>query len=261
MKNFFFLIGLIVVFFTPAFAEEKNIFQITAVEVASGQNHQNAVILKIVKRENNQPVTVKDLKEDHHNKMQAFIVNSTLTDYSHVYPTPVQSQPGAYMFVWSPKTNGYYRLWVEATPATINQAEFISADLTSPQKSMGVIDRKKVLETTVEGLTFRIEFHPALRLHHASRMQLTILDKTGNPVTELEPILGVFAHVAGFHEDFHSVMHIEPMGQDSKADTDHSVGVLDFKVQPERTGFVRFFVQVLYQGKEISATLGSDVKN
>jgi len=240
-------------------SNQQNSVNVQNVEVTPGKEQQKTVKIKLTHKNNGQPVTDDALQEMHTKKLHVLIINNRLTDYSHVHPTPLIDQPGYYVFNWEPQSNDYYRLWVDIVPVETKQQEYVVADLTPPQLQP-TIDKTLVQKNTVNGLTFAITFDNPLHINKASMGTLTVTDKNGQPVTQLEPIMGAYAHIVGFYEDFHSIMHIHPMGKEPSKPSDRGGSVLQFHIEPKHAGFVKLFVQVVYQGKEIYVPFGVEVK-
>lgn len=84
--------------------------------------------------------------------------------------------------------------------------------------------------------------------------------KDGKPFNQLEPVMGAFAHVVGFGEDYSSVLHIHPMGKEPTSDTERGGPKLDFHIEPKTAGVVKLFAQVRIDGKDIFAPFGMLVK-
>jgi len=87
-----------------------------------------------------------------------------------------------------------------------------------------------------------------------------VVTKGGQPFTGLEPVMGAFAHVVGFTEDYNSVLHVHPMGKEPTSDAERGGPKLEFHIEPEKTGFVKLFAQVRIDGKDIFAPFGITVK-
>lgn len=81
-------------------------------------------------------------------------------------------------------------------------------------------------------------------------------DAEGKPITNLEPVMGAFAHIVGFYDDFATVAHIHPMGKEPASETDRGGPDLSFHLEPVRSGFVKLYVQVRRAGKDIFIPLG-----
>lgn len=78
----------------------------------------------------------------------------------------------------------------------------------------------------------------------ATMGKLKITQSDGRVFNQLEPIMATYAHLAGFGEDYKSIVHIHPMGAEPAKETDRGSGSLEFHIQPEQPGLMRFYAQV-----------------
>jgi hypothetical protein len=86
------------------------------------------------------------------------------------------------------------------------------------------------------------------------------VDRGGAPVRTLEPVMGAFAHIVAFGEDYQSVLHVHPMGDEPQNDRARGGPELPFHFEPANSGFSKIFAQVRINGRDIFAPFGVDVK-
>lgn len=216
------------------------------------------VKIKLSRIDDDSPVKASDLKVVHTEKVHLLIIDDGLEDYHHIHPL-VDSEPGTYTFEWSPKKTGNYRIWADLHPTNTDSQEYAIADLTTGQKP-AAIDKTVSSETTVDNYKFKLSFdEQELKAGKAVMGIISITDDKGQPVRELEPIMGAFAHIVGFGDDFKSIVHIHPMGTEPSNPTDRGGPELQFHLQPEKPGFIKLFAQVKINGKEIFAPFGIHV--
>jgi len=207
------------------------------------------------------PLEADDLKVVHTKKIHLLIVDPTLADYQHVHPEPTAT-PGSYLFTFTPKFSGGYRAWVDVTLMNGKQ-QFAMANLGKPKKT--AIDTAEthitypsyesapgVSVTYQAGLSF--DRQPAVGQESMATVTLTELN--GTPVTTLEPVMGAFAHLVGFYEDYETVLHAHPVGPGPKNDTERGGPNLMFHLKPEKPGFIKLFVQVKINGKDVFVPFG-----
>lgn len=222
---------------------------------------KKVVQIKLTKTKDDSPVPLDNLKEVHTQKIHLLIIDDSLEDYSHIHPKPTK-ETGVYEFEWNPiKKNANYRVWADLFPLDTNAQEYAIADLTTSQGSKAEINRTASMQSTMEGLTFKLTFDsPDLQAGKATMGKIVITDDKGNPVKSLEPIMGAFAHIVGFGDDLKSVVHIHPMGTEPTKDTDRGGPELQFHIEPEKAGFIKMFAQVKVNGKELFAPFRLVVK-
>lgn len=221
-----------------------------SIQKIEDKDQKKQVQIKLSNIKNGGPITLNDLKEAHTQKIHLLIIDSSLADYSHIHPRETKI-PGVYEFEWDPKKQGSYRIWADLLPATTNIQEYAIADLTKGKNSQLKIRKKLSLTNTIDDLTFALSFDDkTLQAGKATIGTIHITDSKGQPFAVLEPIMGAFAHIVGFADDFKSIVHIHPMGKEPNQSTDRGKSPLQFHLEPEKPGFVKFFVQVKIKGQE-----------
>ena len=194
------------------------------------------------------PVTPADLKEAHTEKIHVLIIDPTLTDYHHEHPVPGDA-PGTYRFSFTPRKEGPYRIWADLVPVGTGKQEYAIVDLGGAPSVGEIPNRAASLMATVEGLTYTVTFDGPLKAGAATMGTLTIKDATGAVFPALEPIMGAYAHLVGFSEDYKTIAHIHPLGEEPKNPSDRGAGELKFHIEPETAGLVRLFAQVQIGGQ------------
>lgn len=217
----------------------------TAQPLAVGQTTEVTLLLK---KQDGSPVTLDDLKEAHTEKIHMLIIDPTLTDYHHEHPMP-GSAPGEYRFSFTPRKPGAYRMWADLVAADTGKQEYVIADLGGTPSGGAIPDRSESLTATIENLTYTVSFDGPLKAGKATLGTLTVKDANGAVFPALEPIMGAYAHLVGFSEDFKTIAHIHPMGEEPKKPADRGAGELQFHIQPEKSGVVRLFTQVQIGGQ------------
>lgn len=204
------------------------------------------------------PLTLDDLKEAHTKKLHLLVVDPTLTDYHHIHPVAGE-KPGEYVFDFTPLKNGSYRVWADVIPVATGKQEYVQTDMGTPAKEKASIDKATSMMATVDGYTFTLALDGEPKAGSPVMGNVTVT-KDGQPFTGLEPVMGAFAHVVGFTEDYNSVLHVHPMGKEPTSDAERGGPKLEFHIEPEKAGFVKLFAQVRIGGKDIFAPFGITVK-
>lgn len=204
------------------------------------------------------PLTLDDLKEAHTKKLHLLIVDPTLTDYHHIHPVAGKN-PGEYVFDFTPLKNDSYRVWADVISVATGKQEYIQADMGTPAIEKANIDKSTRISATTDGYAFMLALDGEPKAGSAAMGSITIT-KDGQPFTKLEPVMGAFAHVVGFTEDYNSVLHVHPMGKEPTSDTERGGPKLEFHIEPEKAGFVKLFAQVRIDGKDVFAPFSIIVK-
>lgn len=208
------------------------------------------VTLRLKSAISGKPLTPKDLKTVHTEIVHALVVDPQLGDYTHAHPGEIDV-PGEYTFKMTPETDCTYRLWADVTPVTGKQ-EYAMVDIPGAEGcGTQAIDKTEALGASVGGFTVNLKLPDgALAVGEDSMLSFEITDKEGTPVKALEPIMGAYAHVVGFYDDYRTIGHIHPAGDEPKNDEERGASPLSFHFKPERAGYVRLFIQVKVDGQE-----------
>jgi hypothetical protein len=207
---------------------------------------------------NGKPLSFDNLKESHTKKLHLLIVDPSLSDYHHIHPS-ADKKAGNFVFDFLPKKNDSYRVWADVIPVSTGKQEYVQTDIGKAAPNKAVIDKTVSLVSIVEGYTFTLALDGELKAESAV-MGNIVITKNGKSFTQLEPIMGAFAHVVGFNEDYKSIMHIHPMGKEPTSDAERGGPKLEFHIEPKKAGFTKLFAQVKIDGKEIFAPFGVTVK-
>lgn len=224
-------------------------------ELAAGKTTK--VTLKLTSLLDNKMLGAADLKEAHTKKLHLLVVDPSLSDYHHIHPVPVKN--GEWTFDFMPLKNGNYRVWADVIPVATGNQEYVMTDIGTPAKDKAVIQKTTSMTSTVDGYTFTLALDSEPKAGAAVMGNITVT-KDGKPFTQLEPVMGAFAHVVGFTEDYKSVLHIHPMGKEPTSDTERGGSKLEFHIEPKTAGFVKLFAQVKIGGKDVFAPFGVLVK-
>lgn len=216
------------------------------------------VVVKLNAAADGKPISFDGLKEAHTKKLHLLIVDPSLTDYHHIHPVAGKNA-GEFVFDFTPKKNDSYRVWADVIPVATGKQEYVMADMGSAAKEKTAINKTTSMTSTVDGYTFTLALDSEPKAGAAVMGNITIT-KDGKPFTQLEPVMGAFAHVVGFTEDYNSVLHIHPMGKEPTNDTERGGPKLEFHIEPKTAGFVKLFAQVRIDGKDIFAPFGVTVK-
>ncbi|WP_332247933.1 hypothetical protein [Legionella tunisiensis] len=142
-------------------------------------------------------------------------------------------------------------------PTKTNRQEYVISNLLHAPQSAIRKTHHLSNESTVDGYTFKLSFdQKQLEVGKPAMGTIHITDTKGNPVRSLEPVMGAYAHIVGFNDDFKTVVHIHPMGTEPQKNSDRGGPELQFHIVPEKVGFVKLYAQVKIRGKELFVPFG-----
>lgn len=212
---------------------------------------ENEVILFIQDKQA-KPVDVSQFEVVHTQPVHLLIIEPGLSDYHHEHP--IQKATGQYAFSFTPQTACSYRIWSDVQLKGSYQ-HYIPVDLKGAEDCNELIDKTVNLEASSQGYDFKLELEGDLKAGEAVFANMSI-SKDGQLVDFLEPVMGAFAHMVGFYEDYETIAHIHPMGKEPTEDTERGGPTLRFHIEPEQAGYLKLFAQVQIDGKQVFAPFG-----
>lgn len=216
------------------------------------------VMAKLSDVTNNYVLKDEDLALVHTQKFHLLVIDPTFSDYQHIHPQ-LTNTPGVYSFTFVPTTTGTYRAWADITPVTTGVQQFVQGSIGTDPKRPGAIDKSIRMVAVSGNYQFNLSFDKPPVSGGESMGTIRVTDKKGKPITSLEPVMGTYAHIVAFSEDFNTVMHTHPMGAEPKADSERAGPEVMFHFEPKKSGFVKLYAQFKIGGTEVFAPFGLNV--
>ena len=198
------------------------------------------------------PLFVEELEKVHEHSIHALIIDPALADYHHEHPVQVEKE-GSFAFFIKPRTPCSYKMWAQVHFKG-GLEEIATATIPGKEECK---DRKpdRTEQWTHDAGDYNFTIKAAdgkLKKGEDTTLTLAVADKDGAPVEELEPLMGAFAHLVGFYEDYEHIAHMHPEGE-TPGRHERGGPELSFDYTPERAGMVKLFAQVKIGGKMIFA--------
>ena len=207
------------------------------------------------------PVTMDQMEVAHTEKIHLLVIDQSLTDYQHLHPV-ASDRPGEYRFDFAPKFGGTYHIWADLVLKATGKQEYSETTLKVDGPASPI--KNNLINTKAEVDGYRFEFatenEAPLEVGKAAEVMVKITGPDSRPYSNLEPIMGAFAHMVAFPADLASVTHIHPMGAEPKTATDRGGPNLRFHVEPDKPGYQKFFLQTQIDGKDKFAAFGVNVQ-
>lgn len=214
--------------------------------------------------QNGQPIVAEDLAVKHEHRLHVMVVDADLEDYAHAHPTA--NPDGTFSFAFTPRLDRPYRLWADFSLADshggVEQGHgdahhdaavtFASVDLPVGGGAVPAVAPTQALSAEAEGLRFQLSLESSLQVGQATRVRLAVVDGQGRPYTQLEPLMGAFAHIVGFDPGARTMMHVHPDGAEPTSAEARGGPTLAFTLEPAVAGPQRLFVQVKANGREVT---------
>lgn len=197
------------------------------------------------------------LQEVHTQKVHALAVDESLGDYHHLHP---EYKDGAYTFTFTPAAARDYKVWLDVTPVGGSQQLIeMTLDGAEPCRTPCA---EKTPNDRGQFLTHKavVSFDKPLKTGVAATGTVTLTDSAGAPVNNLEPVMGAYAHIVGFYDDFATVQHLHPLGAEPTSVDDRGASPLTFSLTPAKKGFLKYYIQLRVSGQDVFLPMGADVQ-
>ncbi len=207
----------------------------------------------------NIPVIPEQLHTTHTEKLHALLLDPGFGDYHHEHPQPTDV-PGEYVFRFTPRKTGPYRMWLDVMPVSTGRGEFPISDLEPIPRPIvrAKVPKGAVTESRSGAFVAKLEL-PAGGLTFGNVGTISVsLEEDGKPLSRLEPLMGAFAHVVGFADDFQSILHIHPLRAMPVAGQLGGPEV-EFQLRPLLPGWLRLYFQYQVDGEVHLAEFGVPV--
>jgi hypothetical protein len=205
-----------------------------------------------LKTSSGKPLAPEDLLVVHTQKLHLLIVDPTLTDYQHVHPQPGK-RPGEWVFTFTPRLGGTYRVFADFTPVATARGLYASADLQVNDGRISDLVSPPEGKSTYEYLGYRFAVQPSTRQIHAGKMvdlAFTVSRADGGTVL-MQPVMGAYAHLVAFDAVRSGFAHLHPNETDLSHTPDPKQPKLTFKLTIPQAGRYVIWAQVNLDGGEM----------
>lgn len=207
------------------------------------------------------PVLPNELEINHIKDIHLLIIDPSLTDYHYKNPLPTGTD-GDYVFTMTPRTNCDYRVWADLDSITSSGRQFAVADIAGADNcSDKKIDRTTNMSYEGDNYRFILDFDTdGLKVGQDTVVKLTVRNKKGRYVSDLETLWGAYDHMVCFYDDFKTVSHMYPIGKETENGYNSGEPILKFALNPARAGFLKLFIQVKINNIVVSVPFGVEVE-
>lgn len=199
-----------------------------------------------------------ELQTVHTKQLHTMIVDSSLRDYHHIHPV-FDASRNVFSCQFTPNLSTDYAMWNDFTLKGDTLPTHTKTDLCLMRCHTQLPTITHSSRAFAGGLLAEISSERPLRAQVPGMLNVTIRDATGHIVTDLEPIMGTYAHMAGFSRDGQHFIHTHPVNEAPEAAGATGVGQLQFHITPSSSGPAQFFLQVARHGKVITLSFGQQI--
>ncbi len=147
----------------------------------------------------------------HEKLIHLLIISEDLSYFYHLHPE--QASGGDFTVETKFPAPGKYRLYMDYTPAGAgHQLGRMEVNVEgTPQPATKLVADKELVKV-VDGIRFEMKSNRPFTTTQPIEISFVLSDeKTGKPVTDLEPYLGAFAHFVLVSEDHTEYLHAHPL--------------------------------------------------
>jgi hypothetical protein len=199
------------------------------------------------------------LMETHTRRLHAMLIDPSLEDYHHEHPV-TSGRPGDFTFAFTPRQPGDYYLWLDVTPLATVRNETPTAVIAGAAPSLAAPTRVPRMESTSDGWRFQLRLdRKKVTAGLPVNARLRVTDEQGRACFGLEPVMGAFAHVVGFMDDRHTMLHVHSHGEPPH-ELARSGPEVPFRFVAPKSGFLKLFIQTQVNGTILLARFGFAVE-
>ncbi len=193
----------------------------------------------------------------HTKKLHTMVVDASLSDYHHLHP---QYDAAQQMFTCSftPKLAQPYTAWHDLMRAETKEQIHLRNALPTNYSTSLPPTILPLRHAAAQDVQINLSATP-LRVGSESILSIDASDRQGNILTDLEPVMGAYAHLVGFSQDGKHLIHCHPMGDEPDSPNARGNGKLQFHITPEVAGNTKFFLQIQHHGKEVIVPFGQHI--
>lgn len=208
------------------------------------------------------PLGEEDFIVVHGKPVHLLISDAALEEFQVVHPVAGQER-GVFKFTFTPRKGGAHRVWADVTPVATGLQELPIADIGGGYTPVAAKDTSEELNADAGGFHFQFAFSIGnggqARAHDTQLIRVNITEPDGKPVQRLEPVMNAFAHIAGIYDDHRTLVRLHPTGGDILRDDLRGGPFLGFKFYAPRAGYVRWFLLVRIDGKDVTVPFAANV--
>ena len=195
------------------------------------------------------PIAPHELAITHTKKLHVMVIDPSLKDYHHVHPQP-EGISGKYVFTFTPKQAGTYRVFAEIVPL-LTRRQVIATGTIEVDGTENPVAFERQAESTVDGIHFVLKNVPeSIRTGIDYRFDLDVLTLAGNPAV-LENVMGAKGHMVAFDAERKGFAHMHPLNSVSTKKSASPDSELAFLFNVPNPGWYRVFSQVQVEGREV----------
>lgn len=205
-------------------------------------------------------VAAAALAENGGHKAHFYIIDESLKDFSHLHAQAVDPA-GRFSVAFTPDTPHNYVVYADVAPVG-GERQIVFTRLQGQSPCEGdCTDRAANGEAEADGIRGVVAFEaPPLRQGAPQQARLILTGKDAKPLGGIEPVAGSFAHVTAFYEGFGGMVYGQVGGEAPADETSRAASPLSFTLGPDAPGYLKYFVELRVDGKDVVLPFGITVE-
>jgi hypothetical protein len=198
---------------------------------------------------------VRDFELVHDKLMHLIIVGQDLSYFAHIHPT-LASTEGNFTINHIFPESGTYKLWVDFKPkgGTQTLATFLAdvKGLSTHKPVIPVYDGIYIKESPDKNYQITLKLpQEKIVAKRDTDIVFSISDASGNPITDLEPLMGAGGHSVIISSDVQEFLHVHPT---EEVEPNWKGGPnISFRTSFPKPGLYKAWGQFQHKGKIITA--------
>jgi plastocyanin domain-containing protein len=263
-KIFFFLVFLLITITLLACSDgqksattkenKKVYFNVSlSTEPSQVKPNQSTKLVFSIQDANTKELGINDLEIVHEKPMHLIIVSEDLSFFNHIHPQPITDTSVFTVDTEFPNA-GKYHFYLDYSPKSVGHRLArleLSVTGTPPTPVPLVVDKEN--SKIVEGVKVTFKPEKALQAGEALTLAFLLQDaKTEQPLTDIEPYLGAFAHFNIVNQGHTEVLHAHPLKEATSKDERGGPEIGTRTIFP-KAGIYKIWAQFQRNGKVIVA--------
>ncbi|MDN5847027.1 MAG: hypothetical protein L0H53_12220 [Candidatus Nitrosocosmicus sp.] len=213
-------------------------------------NSPTNLIVSITERSSGN--TIKEFETIHDKLMHLIIVSRDLSYFAHIHPTFENSNNTFAIYHNFPEA-GEYKVWIDFKPKEGSQT-LITFELKvagSPIHNLiPLIEDRQYLKNVEGQYQIGLTAPNEIRIDEDIDLRFNIFDASGNPITDLEPLMGAGGHCIIISNNIQDYLHVHPI-QEVQSDWRGGPEV-SFKTRFSNGGLYKVWGQFSHNGRVIT---------
>ncbi len=195
----------------------------------------------------------EEFEASHDELMHNIIVGEDLSYFAHIHPT-LETSSSNFTINHTFPESGKYKIWIDFKPKDRKQTlvAFRLNVTGKPMHNLISLVNEKQYTKNIEGkYQVSLTIPKEIRTNEYVSIAFSISDVFGNPITDLEPLMGAGGHSVIVSRDVSQFLHVHPS---EEVQSNWSGGpTVSFKTNFANPGLYKVWGQFQHQGRIIMA--------